>query len=415
MPNFSYKGRDRGGSLVSGQLQAASANEAAAELSGRNITPIDIRELAGRSSSATKPSGQNSFSFLSQALQSNKVDIEQLIVFSRQMYSLTKAGMPLDRAFRGLEASISNLAMKRVLRDVLQQLEKGVDLSSSFSRHPRIFSQLYISLVHVGESTGRLDLAFEQVGRYLELERDTRKQIKSATRYPLFVIVAIAVALTVIMIFVIPVFAQTFEQLGAALPWQTVLLINISGFFVEYGLILGGALALLFVTFIRWIATPTGRRNWDRRKLSLPLMGNILERIALARFSRTFAMMMKAGVPIVQALGVIARAIGNAWIGEYVNRMGEGIAKGESLYQTAQKSGIFSPLVLQMIAVGEESGNVDGLLEEVADFYDAEIEYDLKRLSASIEPILIVAIAGMVLILALGVFLPIWDLARAAR
>ncbi len=415
MPNFSYKGRNQGGSLVTGQLQAASANEAAAELSGRQITPIDIRELAGSVRRPASAPSQSSFSFLAQALQGNKVDIEQLIIFSRQMYSLTKAGMPLDRALRGLEASISSPAMKKVLRDILQQLEKGMDLSGSFSRHPKVFSQLYISLVHVGENTGRLDLAFEQVGKYLELERNTRKQIKSATRYPLFVLVAIAVALTVIMIFVIPVFAQTFEQLGAELPWQTVLLINISGFFVQYGLLLGGALALLAVMFVRWKATPLGRRHWDHRKLGLPLIGDILERIALARFSRTFAMMMKAGVPIVQALGVIARAIGNAWIGEHVNRMGEGIAKGESLYLTAQKSGIFSPLVLQMIAVGEESGNVDGLLEEVADFYDAEIDYDLKRLSASIEPLLIVVIAGMVLVLALGVFLPIWDLARAAR
>jgi MSHA biogenesis protein MshG len=414
MPNFSYKGRNRGGDLVTGQLQAASANEAAADLFGRDITPIDIRELAGAARPAAKAAGKTPSSLFTPVLQSSKVDIEQLIVFSRQMYSLSKAGMPLDRALRGLEASLSNPVMRRVLRDVLQQIEKGMDLSGALSRHPKVFSQLYLSLVHVGENTGRLDLAFEQAGRYLELERNTSKQIKSATRYPVFVIVAIAVALTVIMIYVIPVFAQTFEELGAELPWQTVLLINISGFFVQYGVMLGGALVLLFVTFNRWIATPLGRRTWDRRRLGMPLIGNILERIALARFSRTFAMMMKAGVPIVQALGVISRAIGNAWIGEYVNRMGEGIAKGESLYQTALKSGIFSPLVLQMIAVGEESGNVDSLLEEVADFYDAEIEYDLKRLSASIEPILIVAIAGMVLVLALGVFLPIWDLARAA-
>jgi MSHA biogenesis protein MshG len=163
------------------------------------------------------------------------------------------------------------------------------------------------------------------------------------------------------------------------------------------------------------VGTVLGRKQWDHYKLGFPLVGSIFERIALARFARTFAMMMTAGVPIVQSLGVIARAIGNTYIGEAVNRMSDGISKGEALYQVALKSGMFSPLVLQMISVGEESGNLDSLMEEVADFYDSEVEYDLKRLGAAIEPILIVFIAGMVLILALGVFLPIWDLARVAR
>lgn len=415
MPNYRYKGRNQGGALVTGQLQAASAGAAAAELSGQNITPIDISELGSSRRASTAPRPQASLAAFSGLFQNNKVPIEELIIFSRQMYSLSKSGIPLDRAFRGLEASIASLPMKRVLKDVIQQLEKGTDMTGAFSRHPKVFSQLYLSLVHVGENTGRLDLAFEQIGKYLALERDTRKQIKSATRYPMFVIVAIAIALTIIMMFVIPVFAETFEELGAELPWQTQVLIATSGFFVQYWSFILGSLVIGYALFKRWVATPAGLKTWDHRKLGFPLVGSILERIALSRFSRTFSMMMKAGVPIVQSLGVIARAVGNAWIGDHVGRMSDGIAKGESLYQTALKSSMFSPLVLQMIAVGEESGNVDELLGEVADFYDAEIEYELKRLSAAIEPILIVCIAGMVLILALGVFLPIWDLARAAR
>lgn len=414
MPNFSYKGRNQGGALVTGQLQAVNVSEAAADLFGQNITPIDIKEFKGGVNNSSRKSNAPE-GLLNQLTQSNKVSISELIIFSRQMYSLSKSGMPLDRALRGLEASISSLPMKRVLRDVTQQLEKGLDLSGAFSRHPKVFNQLYLSLVHVGENTGRLDLAFEQVGKYLELERNTTKQIKSATRYPIFVIVAIAIALTIIMMFVIPVFAETFEKLDAQLPWQTIFLINISEFFVSYWYVILGALALSFFMFRRWVATTHGLKAWDKRKLTFPLIGSILERIALSRFSRTFAMMMKAGVPIVQSLGVIARAVGNTWVGSHIAKMSEGIGKGESLYQTSIKSGMFSPLVLQMIAVGEESGNVDELLGEVADFYDAEIEYDLKRLSAAIEPILIVCIAGMVLILALGVFLPIWDLASAAR
>lgn len=416
MPNFIYKGRNEGGALVSGQLQAANLNAAAADLFGNNITPIEITE--SRAAPAKRPknpigaatSGQ-SFSLFG----GNKVDLTELIIFSRQMYSLTKAGMPLDRALRGLEASISNPAMRKILRDAVQQLEKGMDLTAAFGRHPKTFSPLYLSLVHVGENTGRLDLAFEQIGKYLELERSTAKQVKSATRYPMFVLVAIAVALAIITVFVIPVFAETFEQLQAELPWQTQVLIAISDFMVAFWMYILAAIAAAFVTFRKWLGTRKGRLKWDQRKMTFPLVGSIFNRVALARFARTFAMMSKAGVPVVQSLSVIARAVGNQHIGDNILQMQDGISRGESLYKTAVKSGMFSPLVLQMIAVGEESGNIDDLMQEVADFYDSEVEYDLKKLGSAIEPILIVFIAGMVLVLALGVFLPIWDLASAAR
>jgi MSHA biogenesis protein MshG len=416
VPNFLYKGRNEGGALVTGQLQAANVNAAAADLFGSNITPIEITETraarkAPKSSLGVATPGASG----SRLLGGNKVDITDLIIFSRQMFSLSKAGMPLDRALRGLEASISNMAMKRVLRDVVAQLEKGMDLTGAFSRHPKVFNQLYLSLVHVGENTGRLDLAFEQIGKYLELERTTIKQVKSATRYPLFVIVAIAIALAIITVFVIPVFADTFNKLQAELPWQTKVLIAISDFMVAFWMYILAVLAASFVIFKKWVHTPKGRLEWDQRKMHFPLIGSIYSRIALSRFARTFAMMSKAGVPVVQALGVIARAVGNSHIGNNIVHMQDGISRGESLYKTAVKSGMFSPLVLQMIAVGEESGNVDELMQEVADFYDSEVEYDLKKLGSAIEPILIVFIAGMVLVLALGVFLPIWDLASAAR
>lgn len=417
MPQFIYKGRNDSGALVSGQLQAASLNAAAADLFGNNITPIEISESRKVTKPARSPGQKDgtTINSLNAMLAGNKIDIIDLIIFTRQMYSLSKAGMPLDRALRGLEASISNLGMKRILRDVTQQIEKGTDLTGAFSRHPKVFSPLYLSLVHVGENTGRLDLAFQQIGKYLELERNTSKQIKSATRYPIFVLVAIAIALAIITVFVIPVFADTFDKLQAELPWQTVLLINISDFMVAYWMYLLAAGVLAYVAFRRWVGTSAGKLRWDQKKLGFPLVGNIFERVALARFSRTFAMMSKSGVPVVQSLAVIARAVGNRYIGDNVQRMQDGISRGESLYKTAEKSGMFSPLVMQMIAVGEESGSLDTLMEEVADFYDAEVEYDLKKLGSAIEPILIVCIGGMVLILALGVFLPIWDLASAAR
>lgn len=414
MPNYSYKGRNQSGSLVSGNVWAASAEAAATELFGSNITPIDISESARKEEKPVQGSSNSLTGAISDYFTGNRVDITELIIFSRQMYSMNKAGIPLDKALRGIESSLENLALKRVLKDIVNELEKGMALTDAMGKHPRYFSPLYLSLIHVGENTGRLDLAFLQVSKYLDLERDTRKQIRSAVRYPIFVLVAIAVALAVITMFVIPVFAQTFNQLGAELPWQTILLINISDFVVAYWPYILVFLFGSFFSFRYYVSTRKGRLNWDRRKMRLPLIGSIFERVALSRFARTFAMMMKAGVPIVQSLGVISKAVGNAYIGRNVKRMRDGISKGESVYATAVKAKMFSPLVLQMIAVGEESGNIDDLLEEVADFYDSEIEYDLKKLGAAIEPILIIFIAGMVLVLALGVFLPIWDLARAA-
>lgn len=413
MPNYSYKGRNYSGRLVSGQLRAASANDAASDLFSNNITPIEILEIAAKPVK-DKKKDKSKTGFLG-VVGNNKITIVDLIIFSRQMYSLTKSGIPLDRALRGLRDSISNEGLKKILHELGQDLEKGLTLSDAMGKHTEVFSPLYMSLIHVGENTGRLDLSFQQVGKYLELERETTKQVKSATRYPMFVLVTIAIALSIIMVFVIPVFAETFERLNAELPWQTLFLISVSNFFVNYWYILLGILAGAFLGFRKYVSTEKGRYTWDEKKLGFPLIGNIFSRIALARFSRTFAMMMNAGVPIVQSLSVIARAVGNAFIGKNVYDMGDRISKGDTLYQASLKSEMFSPLVLQMISVGEESGSLGDLLDEVADFYDSEVEYDLKRLSSAIEPILIVCIAGMVLILALGVFLPIWDLANAVR
>lgn len=424
MPQFKYSGRDNAGALISGSIVASSADDVAAQLFGDRVTPIDIKEVRENKKKDSRSTprkkidlGPNASAIdkINAVLSRNKIEVDELIMFARQMYSLTKAGLPLDRAIKGLEASLSNLVFRRILQDVIESLENGVNLASALGQHPQVFSQLFLSLVHVGENTGRLDLAFREIGKYLELEKNTSKQVKSATRYPLFVMGAIAVALAVITAFVIPVFADTFARLGAELPWQTVVLINISDFVVNYW-----PLMLLFFAgsifgFKYYVRTESGRLNWDRRKLGAPLVGAVFEKIALARFSRTFSMVMGAGVPIVQGLSVVAGAVGNAYVAHNVNGMREGVERGESLHRTAANSKMFSPLVLQMMSVGEETGMVGELLEEVADFYDAEVAYDLDRLSDAIEPILITFIGGLVLILALGVFLPIWDLNTAVN
>lgn len=423
MANYQYKGRDTSGGLVTGDIDASSADEVASQLVDRAITPIEIRQVkvsvknakAANDRSVKNKEPVTTTEAINAFLAGRRIEITELIIFARQMYSLTKAGLPLDRALNGLQASMKNRAFKKILKDIVTSLESGTNLSSALGRHPKVFSPLFLALVNVGENTGQLDLAFKEVGRYLELEKNTRKQIKSATRYPIFVMSAIVVALAIITYFVIPAFAQTFERLGAELPFETRILIAVSDFVVAYWAYMIVGFVSCVVAWRSWINSTAGRLTWDRMKMRLPIIGAVFERIALGRFARTFGMVMRAGVPIVHGLGVVAGAVGNKFIGGRVLRMREGISRGESLYNTAVQSDMFSPLVLQMISVGEESGSIDELMAEVADFYDSEVEYDLKKLGDAIEPILIMFIAGIVLVLALGVFLPIWDLNSAIR
>lgn len=420
MAVFQYKGRDTTGGLVTGNIDATSAEDAASELVDRAITPIEIRQVKISAKAANERiSGsaekESAVDRINAFLAGHKVDITELIIFARQMYSLTKAGLPLDRALTGLQASMRNRVFKGILKDMVASLESGMNLSSALGRHPKVFSPLFLALINVGENTGQLDLAFKEVGRYLELEKNTRKQIKSATRYPLFVSVAIVAALSVITYFVIPAFSETFQRLGAQLPLETRILIGISDFVVAYWMYMLASVAAAVLAWRSWIGSASGKLIWDHHKMRMPIVGPVFERIALGRFARTFSMVMRAGVPIVHGLGVVAGAVGNKYIGGRVLRMRDGISRGESLYNTAVQSNMFSPLVLQMIAVGEESGAIDELLAEVAEFYDSEVEYDLKKLGDAIEPILIMFIAGIVLLLALGVFLPIWDLNSAIR
>ncbi|MDF1766940.1 MAG: type II secretion system F family protein [Gammaproteobacteria bacterium] len=424
MANFRYSGRDNAGTLVAGTMDASSAGEVAAALVSDQIIPVDIEILvtpqqkptgARRSFDSKAQEGDGLWLQFRSLLGAQPVSIDELIIFSRQMFSLIKAGLPLDKALKGLEASVNNLAFKRVLNDIIVSLENGMDLATSLGRHPAVFSQLFVSLIHVGENTGRLDQAFSEIAKYLTLEQKTRKQVKKATRYPLFVLVSIAAALALITVFVIPVFSATFDRLGAQLPWQTRALIGLSDFAVAYWPVILLAVFGAIYGFRYYVSTTLGRLAWDKRKLTLPLAGTIFERVALGRFSRTFSMVMSSGVPIVQGLTVVSGAVGNAFVAHHVQKMREGVERGESLHRTAIVSGMFTPLVLQMISVGEETGTIDDLLNEVADFYDAEVEYDVTRLSDAIEPILISLIGGLVLVLALGVFLPIWDLNTAVQ
>lgn len=407
MPFFTYKGRNAQGALVEGRVDAASMDAVATQLMNTGITPIDIIQQGG---GAVEMS-----SSVLDYLRGRPPSLEDLILFSRQMYTLMRAGVPLIKAMVGLVQSTRNLRMVEALRDVLANIESGRGLASSLALHPGIFSTLYISMVRVGEESGRLDESFLRIAEYLGREKDTREQIKAALRYPVFVLVAIAVAIGIINIWVIPSFAKLYASAGAPLPWQTRLLIATSNFFVVWwplmlALIIGGIWG-----FRHYIHTEQGRYNWDRLKLRFPIVGGIIHRATLARFARAFSMALSSGVPIIQAMTVVSRSVDNDFIGDHIRGMRNGIERGESLTRTATVTSMFTPLVLQMMAVGEETGQVDDMLSEVAGYYEREVDYDIKNLSAYLEPVMIIAIGVMVLILALGVFLPMWDLTRVIK
>lgn len=406
MAQFRYRGRDGGGQPVSGSLAGNDAGAVAEQLRQRGILPISIEPEAVKSGGLSLD--------LSELLPVS-VALEQLLIFARQLYSLLKAGVPILRAIAGLAQHVHSKHLSRALDNVGNELEGGRTLSTALSRHPRIFSPLFVALVHVGENTGRLELAFLQLSKYLENEIETRKRIKAALRYPSFVLIAISVALVILNIWVIPTFADMFAKFRAELPLPTRILIGMSDAFVHYGWLMGLGVIAAIVAVVMYLRTHDGRWRWDRRKLKLPLVGDIIERSTLARFSRSFALMLESGVPLTQALSLAADAVDNLYLGEIIVNMRKGVERGDSLLRTANASGIFTPLVLQMIAVGEETGRIDELLLEVADYYEREVDYDLKTLTARIEPILIVIVAVMVLVLALGIFLPMWDMMRVMR
>jgi MSHA biogenesis protein MshG len=409
VPQFQYSGRNRRGESVNGRMDGASIDAVATQLFNNGITPIDINVADVRRDVLGSLRG------LRLQWNEGRVRIVDQIFFCRQMYTLLKAGVPIMQALRGLRDTTQNQALAKVIGSLIDGLDAGLDLTSAVKRHAEVFPPVFVSLISVGENTGSLPEAFAQLADYFNREKDTRDRIKQAVRYPVFVIIAMVIALLIVNIFVIPAFAKVYANLKVALPLPTRMLIGFSTFTLQnwYWIIIGmvgaGVGARLYVQ------TPDGRYRWDRFRLQIPVIGGIIYRASLGRFARALSMTMRSGVPVVQGMTVISNAVDNEYIATRILQMRDGLERGESITRTAGATEMFPPLVLQMISVGEESGAVDTLLTEVAEYYEREVDYDLKNLSSSIEPILLVAVGGLVLVLALGVFLPMWDMAAAFR
>jgi MSHA biogenesis protein MshG len=405
MSRFHYTARGPHGP-VQGTLEGASAAAVADELRVKGWVPLTIKADApmapkGLSAPVAQPSWM-----------APKVQPQDVMLFSKQLFTLIKAGVPLLRALNGLQETAINPTFKTVVGDLRRSLEAGVDLSGAMAQHPKVFDNFYVSMVRVGEASGQLEEVFKRLADHLQFEAAMRQQVKSAMRYPSFVIMAMAGAIGVINVMVIPSFAGVFKSMGAELPILTKLLVGTSNFTLDNGGTLVGVVAGLFLLWRHWKKTPQGRPIWDRMVLAFPLVGPIVTKAALSRFARAFSLSLRSGVPMERALTGVAQTADNAHLATAIESMKDRVMRGESLASSAASTGVFTPMAVQMIAIGEETGMLDDLLDEVGEMYNNDVQYALKTLSQQIEPILVVFMGGLVLVLALGVFLPMWNLGQ---
>lgn len=403
MPIFQYKARDRQGGLLTGTIDTANREAAADHLGTLGYIPVRIEE---------KREGVLTEDLF---LRFQRVRPEDLIMFSRQLATLVNAGIPFLTCLDTLAAQTENKRLRGILIQVRKDVEGGSAFSDALARHPKVFSDLYIGMIRAGEAAGVLDEILNRLALLAEHEAETRARVKAAVRYPIIVVVAICIAFAILVTFVVPVFAKAFSQFKMQLPLPTRILIGINHVVQNYGYLVLVGIAAAIVGFRAYIKTDRGSRWWDSLKLSFPVLGVLFVKISMSRFSRIFATLYRSGLPMLQALDIVADAVGNRVVMRAVERVRESAREGRGLADPMRASGVFPPLVVQMVATGEESGNLDEMLNRVSEYYDKEVEYAIRNLSTIIEPILLLVIGGMVLFLALAIFLPWWDMTQIAR
>lgn len=401
---FQYSGHDQNGKKVSGRRSATSEEELANALMRENILPIDITQASSKKNPAKGDKINLNISF------GQRVKQIELQLFCRQLYTLLKAGLPITMSIQRLSETTNNQYFKQVLAEILITLNQGHSFVLALSKYPKVFSELFINIVRIGEDTGQLDHVFFKLSEYLGLEIEAKKKIKAALRYPIIVVITTLLALFIINIFVIPNFAKMFAQFKGELPLATRILIGTSDFLLKYWFVVIGAFILSYVAFFSYIQSPSGKIKWHHFILKIPITGVIVHRMYLARFCRLYALMLRSGLPALDSLIIVGKATGNAYLASKINEISDSVAKGRTISKACQQTAMFSNLVIQMLTLGEETGNMDDMLDDVAGYYEREVDYDLARLSDLIEPILLVIMAGMVLILAFGVFLPMWNM-----
>ena len=405
MPNFRYRVRDRMGKPIAGTIDAPTLQIAGERLYHLGYLPITVEEERST----------DSFDIAKIWLRFQKVKLEELIFFSQQLSTLYKAGLPLLTGLGSLAEQTENKKLKPILGAVRSQIEGGSTLFEAMSKYPEVFPQVYTNMVRAGETSGRLGESLDRFISLAEREIKTRQRVKEATRYPKIVIFSVLIAFAILLTFVIPRFAEIFAQFKTPLPLPTRVMIQINTIFHTYWYLVLSALFGIPLLIRNYLRTEKGRYSWDRFKIRIPVFGPLLLKIALSRFAYTFAILNRSGIPILQTLEITASTINNVHLAQSITEIMHKVREGRSLSDALKESEKFTPLVIQMVAVGESSGTLDEMLMRITEYYDIEADNAIKKMSTYIEPTLILFLGVVVLLLALAVFLPWWDMAALFR
>lgn len=399
MANFKYKARDKYSKLVSGITSADNEESAAKKLQDMGYIPIGIEEV--HESQAGK---------IFKKLK--RVSSPDLSAFTRQLYSLQKAGIPLLSSLESLAKQTKSRHFRIIIEEIARNIRGGLNFSACLKQHPEVFDNVYVSMIRAAESGGNLVGILERLTGLIEQDIDTRSRIKAATRYPMLAFFVLCAGFLIVVSFVIPRFAAIYSQYNAVLPLPTRILIGISASLQKFWILYIVGLVGAIFAFFRFVNSKTGRPIWDNFKLKVPVLGELVSMLIMARFARVTAILIKSGVPILEVLDLVANTSGNVIIQRAIMNIKQSVNQGKGMSEPMKVSNIFPTAVVQMVAVGEQTGRVDELLTSVADYYDVESNYMIKNLTTYIEPALIFVLAIMVLTMALAIFLPMWNLIR---
>jgi len=405
MPLFEYKARDRKGELVAGSMDAPNADAVGSELDRMGHFPVTIESAEEEKETGEKVDPLERF---------QKVSNKDLVLFTRQMSTLFNAGIPVLGILVALQEQIESPKFKRVVKRVQVDIEGGLSLSEAMGKHPDVFDELYVSMIAAGEAGGVMDSLLKRLASMMERQIENDAKVKAAMSYPKMVISAMVVAITILMWKVVPIFVNMFAKAKIELPLATKILIASNKAFFDYWYLLLGGVILAVFAFKKYTSTEKGRYQWDTFMLKAPIMGPIILRSSMAKFARVFSTLQAGGVSILEILDVSSRVVDNVVIAGIIRGLRDSVQEGSGLAAPLKQSGLIPPLVIQMIAAGEESGALDEMLEKVADYYDEEVDHAVKNLSSMIEPILLLFMAALVLFLALAIFMPMWDMSKMA-
>jgi len=402
MPIFKYRVRDRLGKAVTGTIEAQTAAVAGDALYQRGYFPIAIEE-----ESVSAPLDLSGF-----WKRFKKVKEEEIILFSQQLSTLYKAGLPLLSGLKGLRDQTSNQRFKKILEEIGLRVEAGDTLFGAMSKHPNVFSAVYLNMIRAGETSGRLGESLDRYVTLADRELRSRQRVKEATRYPKIVVFAMVAAFIALLTFVIPRFAEVYARYHTPLPLPTRIMITINDVFHHYWYLILSVLVFIPVLLRHYIQTEKGRVHWDKFKTKIPVLGHLFVISALSRFAHTFVMLNKSGIPLLQTLEVTSTTINNVLISQSIREISRQVREGRSLADSMKETGRFTPLVIQMVGVGETTGTLDEMLTRITEYYDIELENAIKKVTAYIEPALILFLAVIVLFLMLAVMLPWWNMAK---